>query len=116
MFKVATLAVVSIFLSGPVAPVQTGPGTRYFDGPPPIRFVRETAVPVFFIHPDRMMDACGLDKAPPGVRLIACVRRTNTGQAIMMLPHPCLSADEQYALIVCHETAHVNLWPGDHPL
>ena len=114
MFKVATLAVVSIFLSGPVAPVQTGPGTRYFDGPPPIRFVREGLVPVLFVAPARLAEACAV-KIPPGIVLMACARTTKDGLRVVIMPHPAaFMGSDPYAQIMAHELGHVAGWSGNH--
>jgi hypothetical protein len=41
-----------------------------------------------------------------------------TTESHITLPDPCPFAftGDHYAQIVCHEMAHVNGWPADHPL
>ena len=96
--------------------IKTGPGTRYYSGLPPVRFVKGGLVPVLFVHPDQLYEACGAPKVE-GLELKGCARMMKTGQKAIIIPHPCLSLDGQYTVILCHETAHaIASWPGDHPL
>ena len=98
-------------------PVATGPGTRFYDGPPPARFIREGIVPVLFVDPARLAEACGA-KVPPGLALVACTRMTKSGVKVVIMPHPAVAMKtDYYALVLAHELAHALAnWPGDHPL
>ena len=107
MFKVATLAVVSIFLSGP--------GTVTFDGMPPKRFQGPASMLVRFVPAKDIARVCGgvPDKL---ARLRACRRQLVGGMPILVLPDPCPSGDAEYfARLACHEKAHLLGWKGDHP-
>lgn len=96
-------------------PLKTGLGTRYYDGPPPVRFIKEGFVPVLFVAPGRINEACGLEN-PDGLTLVACARMTKGGVKVVIMPHPCAAMIESYALVLCHETAHaIGGWSGEHP-
>lgn len=119
MFK-SLAAVAMMGLLGAPTPADvkpaTGPGTRYYDGPPPIRFIKEQFVPVLFIHPSRMNEACGMPNMQ-GMVLVACARPTRDGIKVVIMPHPALSMhDNPYALVLAHELAHTAGWDGAHPL
>ena len=93
----------------------TGPGTRYYDGNPPPRFVKEGMAVIILVSPEKIAALCGT-VPPPGLNLVACVRRTKEGAPVIIGPHPALFPNEQFARIILHEGAHAwGQWPGDHP-
>ena len=117
MKALAALA-AAFALAAPSPPdwlTPTGPGTRYYDGPPPARFVGETGALVLFVAPARVAELCAMP-VPPGKVLVACMRRLEGGMAVIVAPHPAGFPNERFSLILNHELAHVNSWPGDHPL
>ena len=120
--KVLALFAGLLALATPVAaqapglpPIKTGLGTRYYSGPPPARFVKAGLVRVIFVHPDQIMEVCGVEPVP-GMMLMACARMSVAGDKIVVMPHPCLAIEQPYALLLCHEVSHsIGGWPGDHP-
>lgn len=86
-----------------------GWGTENFDGWPPVRFTQDTQAQVSFVAPNKVAKAC--DEKDPQHLLEAC----QFGGKIV-LPNPCtFPLTDSYARLACHELAHVNNWPGDHP-
>ena len=119
MFKEAA-AVAMMALLGAPSPaevIKTGPGTRYYDGAPPARFIKQGIVPVMFVNPALINEACGIGNLP-GLTLLACTRRTKEGVAVVIMPHPAAFMDSNgYALVLAHEIAHANGgWSGSHEL
>lgn len=96
-------------------PAVTGPGTRYFDGLPPARFVKGGFVTVLFVHPAQLYEACGAPQVQ-GLTLKGCARMMKSGVKAVIVPHPCVTLDGEYTVILCHELGHWAGWPGDHPL
>ena len=112
------LKIAIAVLAAPVtaaAPVITGVGTVNYAGPPPARFIQETAVPVLFVAPGRINEFCG--EAPAGLVKIACTITFKNGNKVVIMPHPVVAMEtEQYALILAHELGHSVGWDGNHPL
>lgn len=100
-------------LAAPTVPIQTGPGTPYFAGMPPERFIREVAVMALFVAPSRIEDLCG--PPPEGMVVMACVRRLE-GVEVVIMPHPIVAHGEVYADLLTHELAHVAGWSREHEL
>jgi len=73
---------------------------------PPSRYQGDVQSTVHFSDNAELL--CAIIKAPG--RAIAC---GNPG-GIMIVPNPCRWGDP-YAELMCHEMAHVNGWPADHP-
>jgi hypothetical protein len=84
-----------------------GPGTVNFDGWPPRRFRQDSAAQVSFVQPSLVGYAC----RDPDPLLEACQWDDR-----IVLPNPCtFPATDDYARLACHELAHRNGWPVDHP-
>ena len=45
-----------------------------------------------------------------GTPAIACAN-----QHLIWIENPCLHQGQSYADLLCHELAHVNAWPANHP-
>lgn len=116
-FAALVLASLPAAAQGPAPePVVTGPGTRYYSGLPPVRFVKGGLVRVLLVHPDQLYEACASPRVP-GLSLMGCARMSKAGDKIIVIAHPCLSASEGYAAIFCHESAHaIGGWSGLHEL
>lgn len=96
----------------------TGPGTPFFDGPPPARFrSSETTVRLRIVPPAEIRAACNSPNVA-GLILRGCARSDWLGRPTIVLPDPCPDAGRDYtAQILCHELAHARGgWPADHPL
>ena len=93
--------------------VQSGPGTEHFAGAPPERFMGDNFAVVVFLTD--VTEICG---APPkGFVRLGCSYEDENGVPIIVITQPCPHvAYDEYARITCHEPAHRNGWPGDHPL
>lgn len=120
MLKAAAGVLMMALLGAPTpadAPVQTGPGTRYFAGDPPARFVKEGLALVMFVAPSRMNEVCGMPNTNR-MLLVACVRRLKKGGVpVIFMPHPVVFPGDTYAQILNHELAHaIGGWDGTHPL
>lgn len=73
---------------------------------PPKAYQTNTTAMVRFEDTQKVWNAC--DRGPS---VVGCAR----GVAITM-PNPCQwPDDETYAQLLCHEMAHVNGWPANHP-
>ena len=83
---------------------------------PPMRYQHAPDGPVLTIYlPWRELTVeCGrLDT-------IGCERPNAIpgGPTVIILPEPCewaRASGERYSILACHEEAHVNHWPMDHP-
>ena len=115
-FALAALATPVAAQAPEMPPIKTGLGTRYYDGPPPARFVKGGLVRVIFAHPDQIMEICGVEPVP-GMTLVACARLSKAGDKIVVMPHPALYMhNDPYAMLLAHEVAHsIGGWGGDHP-
>lgn len=115
MFKALILSAAAAIVAAPSVPI--GPGTRFYDGDPPARYVKEGMALIVFVAPSRMNAVCGADN-PQGLVLLACVRRLKDGNVpVVFMPHPAAFPGNPYARILGHELAHsIGNWPGDHPL
>ena len=80
--------------------------------PPPRFHAAEVGLPVLFVND--VTPLCG--GAPPGYRVMACVRTMKGGGRVMILPNPCSAeyAFQSYSHLVCHEKAHAVGWSGNH--
>lgn len=112
MLKAALAALAAVMTAAPSEPVKTGPGTPYYAGPPPARYIKEGVYVLLLVNPARLHEACGTDPKP-GMVLYGCTRRTNDGQPVIIMP---LNADPVNWFVLIHEGAHAQGWPGDHPL
>ena len=82
---------------------------------PPPEYRGTGAVIVVFVPEYLLEQVCGI-KAPEGLRLRACARMFPGGKKYVVMPDPCAYAEQEYALIMCHENGHaLGGWPGDHP-
>ena len=97
---------------GAAEPIKTGPGTRYFAGPAPARYLKEGIVPLLLVDPARLNEMCGTVPVP-GLTLYGCTRRTENGQPVIIMP---LTAEPYNWFVLLHEWGHSQGWPGDHPL
>lgn len=87
--------------------------TIYSDATPPLRFQQGTAAVLITVHPSMLPAMCGVT-VPKGYELQACMIVENDAPVIIM-PNPCMvEATDAYAHLLCHETGHVNGWPGSH--
>lgn len=80
---------------------------------PPRRYQGDTTATVELLDPERVPPLCKAlgGFSPPGQYAVACA----TGRTIVM-PNPCRWPNRSdYADLLCHEMAHVNGWPSDHP-
>ena len=102
-----------VTIAGLLLASSTHPRMSYA-GPPPTRYYQgETAQITVYLND--VTDICGKPENS-NVTRFACVRMSKEGQPIMVLPNPCMyAAQEFYAMLACHEKAHVQGWPGDHP-
>lgn len=82
------------------------------DDRPPLRFQSNNATVIGFVSV--LETYCGT--APPGYQVQACVRQMKNGGTVMFMPNPCAYPDsDAYAHLACHELAHINGWPANHP-
>lgn len=109
--KLALVALAAVLTAAPSEPVVTGLGTRFFDGPPPARYIKEGFYNLLLVNPAQLNDACGVPN-PPGLTLRGCTRTTKAGDRVVILP---LSASPYNWFVLIHETGHVNGWGGEHP-
>lgn len=92
----------------------SGPGTRYFAGPPPPRFQHDTMTVVLFTSD--VARSCGKEPPPEGFVILGCtLRDPATGNVLMVLPNPCrMTGEGLHRHIACHEIGHVNGWGSYH--
>lgn len=114
--KAALAAGAALLVGAPSEPIKTGPGTAYFTGLPPVRFVKEDITPVIFATPENVTKLCGGDTLPEGFRVLACARKDKRNVKWLILPHPAIAAGEPYADLVTHELGHRAGWSGMHEL
>ena len=108
-------AVAMMALLGAPSPaevIKTGPGTRYYAGPAPARYMKEGIVPLLLVNPANIYAACGVEPTP-GMTLYGCTRRTVNGQAVIIMP---LNGEPYNWYVLMHEWGHSQGWPGEHPL
>lgn len=87
-------------------PYKRGPG----DGWPPVRYRKDNATQVSFLHQMSIEVVCGKAKKPKV--MMAC---TNVESGAIALPNPCEYPDrDDFARIACHELGHLNGWAGEH--
>lgn len=102
----------------PVEPDVKAPGSSYQDdGMPPARFRGNTAVILQTLTPAEVEKKC--DDGPPtcGYVTLACtvvIQGKHDHTALMIMPNPCSSPDDPYAVLLCHELGHANGWPDSH--
>lgn len=82
---------------------------------PPPEFQGEAQGTVFFLSPSDVNNLCGKAvSAPADIYVYACAVKRGENAGVMVLPDPCVyansSTDENYAQLVCHETAHLRGW------
>lgn len=109
------LAVIAAILGAGVAKVEAPPPVRWWVQEPPSRFQTDTSGSIRFIPQAKVEADCfgqGTPTPPPGFHTMACA-----GHGVMTLPNPCEMAatGDAYAQLLCHEMAHLNGWPSDHP-
>jgi len=71
---------------------------------PPREFQGPSVAKVEFVQAESVLFRC-IDAGPS----VACTH----GDRIT-ITNPCDYPDQAYARLLCHEMAHVNLWPADH--
>jgi hypothetical protein len=86
------------------------PVTRVFDGMPPERLFGPAKAEISF----GTVGECGTP--PPDLYFKACVRYDMLGRGTVHMPNPCDPKYrwEAFAVLMCHEKAHINGWPGSH--
>ena len=87
------------------------PVTTVFDGWPPPRFqhMPDKAVRILFGRV-AINAECGYAKWPLVIE--AC---SETDVKLLIMPDPCrFPANDNYARLLCHETAHLDGWPATH--
>lgn len=95
---------------GPL-PMALGTAILPANAYPPVRFIESRSAAVtLFLTPEGIARACGVSSRPNGV-ILACASEE---KGIMALPHPCQFPNDPYAVVVCHELAHLNGWTGEH--
>ena len=113
---IALLAAASICVAA-AAPGKTARDSAYWDGPPPVRFVRDATALVSTVGQAEISAACDGGRPPPCPLVTrACTVPASGGPSHVYLPNPCDPAfrGEQFAALFCHETGHVAGWPGSH--
>jgi hypothetical protein len=105
------LALVPLMLATS-SPLLPGWGTTVFDGWPPERFQNMPDKAVHIIFGRVAINAeCGQVLWPEVIE--AC---SDTQNKLLVMPDPCrFPADDNYARLMCHEVAHLDGWPGNHP-
>ena len=107
--KLAAFLIVPAFFAF-AAPAQDL--RMIYAGMPPERFQGEFAAVTLFS--DDVEKHCPGDRAD-NVRVLACAGWSKGGAPIVVLPNPCDFPTEKFAVLACHEGAHINAWPADHP-
>jgi hypothetical protein len=79
------------------------PRTMVYDGMPPARF----RAPASLIVKTGAVAECG--DAGPGLVFEACAR-----DKTVFMPNPCDFPSEKFAVLLCHESAHLQGWPAEH--
>lgn len=106
----ATLSVLLVSAQAPAPhPEQATqyPKTEVFDGMPPPRLRHPRQVPRV-VTVGAVERGCGKD--PPGLITYACTTRSGR----VYVPNPCDFPQERFAMLMCHELAHVDGWPSTH--
>ena len=81
---------------------------------PPDRFQRTSVFKVLTLSPEGVSGLCnGRNTPPPGFQTMACTVIID-GVAVIIMPNPCMSDDEAYGHLLCHEQAHTLGWPATH--
>jgi hypothetical protein len=85
----------------------------YFAPLPPLEYrVDYTVASIGFTQEETVDIKCGGDGNPLNGQIMACAEVNGER---MIMPHPCLYEDDQYARLLCHELGHIRGWPKDHP-
>jgi hypothetical protein len=72
---------------------------------------------VFAGGPDDVDTICqaAMKTHDPRFQLVGCAMKLKKGGSVLVVENPCLYPSDPYARHVCHELAHINGWPADHP-
>lgn len=90
-------------LAAPAAP----PPPKWSDAIPPAEYQGLGLVPVLYVEPWEIKDACSAVGTPPeGLVIVACTITLKDGQKLIILPDPCDFGDGWFAGVACHENAH----------
>ena len=104
------VALAALLCAAPTTPQETGPGTPFFAGMPPVKYQANNAQVVVFTSDLRQF--CGAPE--PGMVILGCARKMGN-TPVLFLPNPCLLGDREfYARIACHELGHRNGWTALH--
>jgi len=77
---------------------------------PPAKFIpTQTSANVIFAPPNEVSEVCS--KGHP-FRAVACAKQLGPNRGFVIMPHPCDPSFKQddYALLLCHELAHLKGW------
>lgn len=104
-----TLAIAALLTAAPSTPQEAQP--KWSDATPPARFQATGFVPVLFVPPAMIQQACAPVGGPPeGLVVVACTRMVTVDGKdvrIVVMPDPCAFADvDPFAQVQCHENAH----------
>ena len=72
---------------------------------PPREWQGNNTAQVEFVDAEAVLFKC-LDAGPA----VACTRADH-----IVITNPCAYPDQPYSRLLCHELAHVNSWPSNHP-
>jgi hypothetical protein len=103
------VAIAALLTAAPSIPQEVQP--KWSDGIPPTRFQATGFVPVLFVPPAMIAEACSTVGTPPeGSVVIACTRMVKVDGKdvrIVVMPDPCpFAVQDAYAHVQCHENAH----------
>jgi hypothetical protein len=80
---------------------------------PPVRYQGDRTVVVMFLDPEAVPAQC--KAMGDGLELPAYAQACQKGGLIIM-PNPCRwPTRSEYGDLACHELAHANGWPANHP-
>ena len=97
----------AVFAAGALAALGFASGATaidWWDQSPPVRYQSSAAYRVEFMAPSAVGARCRQLGSRVDDYIEGCV-----AAGVMVLPNPCRSSDT-YAMLACHEMAHVNGW------
>lgn len=105
------VALAALLCAAPSTPQATTLQPKWSSAIPPVKYQRTGLVPVVFVPPEMIRDACSAVGEPPtGSVIVACTRWVEVdGQLvrIVVMPTACAVAEvDPYAAVMCHEQSH----------
>src|SRR5688500_7335329 len=99
------VALAALLTAAPSIPQEPA---KWSSATPPLKYQRAGFVPVMFVAPELIQQACSPVGTPPeGLTVIACTRWVLVDKKpvrIVVMPDPCAIADvDAYAAVQCHE-------------